>query len=130
MSRRKGVRILSICDDDGIRFSRELVLIQEGYEVESVSSRSLLNADWVRSFHIAILCHTLSPECAARLAETLRCSNPQIRVLRVHSIRSHCDRFYDVDCEALPGPSELLMAIESLCSSPAPPSQQTGRKPA
>ncbi len=130
MSRRKGVRILSICDDDGIRFSRELVLIQEGYEVESVSSRSLLNADWVRSFHIAILCHSLSAEHAASLTDTLRRFNPTIRVLRVHSIRSRCDSLYDVDCEALPGPSELLAAIESLCNNPAPPHQQSGRKPA
>ncbi|MFP5277187.1 MAG: hypothetical protein ACLGPM_08725 [Acidobacteriota bacterium] len=130
MSRRKGVRILSICDDEGIRFSRELVLMQEGYEVESVSSRAFLNADWVRSFHIAVLCHTLSAECAASLAETLRRSNPEIRVLRVHSIRSRCDHYYDVDCEVLPGPSELLRAIESLCNYPAPPHQQSGRRPA
>lgn len=111
---RKGIRLLSICDDDGIRFSRELVLMQEGYEVESVASSAQLDGSYVRSFHIAILCHSLNPKRAAKITEGLRQRNPSIAVLRVHAMRSRLDPYYDVDCEVLPGPDELLDAIRSL----------------
>ena len=128
MSRRKGVRILSICDDDGIRFSRELVLMQEGYEVSSVPSYACLSPDCMRSFHIAVLCHTVDAERAARLAEMLRWYNPSIGVLRVHSIRPPSKSFYDLDCEALPSPEELISGIRSLCAKLAEPRHQQGRR--
>jgi CheY-like chemotaxis protein len=114
MSPPKGVRILSVCDDDGIRFSRELVLKQEGYEVESVPSREHLEDSRICSFHIAVLCHSLDAEDAARIANQLRDANPSIAVLRVHAIRTMSNDFYDVDCEVFPGPGQLLNGIETL----------------
>lgn len=61
----RGIRILSIADDDGIRFSRELVLRQEGYEVESVTSNARFDSPWVRTFPIAVLCHSVDSNRAA-----------------------------------------------------------------
>ena len=116
MSRTKEIRLLSICDDDGIRFSRELVLEQQGYEVASVSSDEHLDENRIVSFHIAILCHSLNAEDAARIAERLRKASPSIAVLRIHAIRSMVTRFYDVDCEVLPGPGQLLSGIQMLCA--------------
>lgn len=110
----KGIRLLSICDDEGIRFSRDLVLRHEGYEVDSVPSSEKLDSARIRSFHIAVLCHSLSPNRAAEIAFTLRRCNPDIGILRVHAIRSATDHFYDVDCEVLPGPGQLLDAVRTL----------------
>lgn len=110
----RGIRILSIADDDGIRFSRELVLRQEGYEVESVTSNARFDSPWVRTFPIAVLCHSVDSNRAAEIAEALRQRNPSIAVVRIHAIRSIRDFYYDVDCEALPGPDQLLHALENL----------------
>lgn len=114
MSARKAIRILSVCDDDGIRFSRELVLRQEGYEVESMAGSEPIDAARARSFHIAILCHSLSPRHATQITDHLRQANPGIRVLRVHALRSATDHYYDADCEVLPGPGQLLSGIRML----------------
>jgi hypothetical protein len=114
VSRGKGIRLLSICDDDGIRFSRDLVLRHEGYEVESVASNEKLDSARIQSFHIAVLCHSLSANRAAEIAFALRRSNPEIGVLRVHAIRGAVDHSYDVDCEVLPGPGQLLDAVKTL----------------
>lgn len=110
----RGVRILSIADDDGVRFSRELVLRQEGYEVESVTSDARLDGPWVRTFPIAVLCHSVDSNRAAQIAEALRQRNPSIAVVRIHAIPPIQDFYYDVDCEALPGPDQLLHALENL----------------
>jgi DNA-binding response OmpR family regulator len=128
MSPAKGIRILSICDDEGIRFSRELVLKQEGYEVESVRSDEDVDDSRIKSFHIAVLCHSLSPEDAARMTIQLREANSTISVLRVHAIRSMETRFYDVDCEVLPGPGQLLSGIQVLCTRLKSQPEQGQRK--
>jgi DNA-binding NtrC family response regulator len=121
MSPAKGIRILSVCDDDGIRFSRELVLKQEGYEVESAPSGEHLEDSRICSFNIAVLCHSLSAEDAARIANQLRGANSSISVLRVHAIRPMSSNFYDVDCEVFPGPGQLLSGIKMLSSRMKPP---------
>lgn len=114
MKAPKGVRILSICDDEGIRFSREMVLKEEGYDVESVDSSHPLDAAQSGSCQLAVLCHSLSPDRAARITAFLRQSNPRILVVRIHAIRSAPNPYYDADCEVLPGPGQLLQGIQSL----------------
>lgn len=114
MSPGKGIRILSICDDDSIRFSRELVLRQESYEVESVTSNTPLDVCRVRSFQLAILCHSLPRNRAAQLADMLRRYNHAIHVVRVQAVRSQGDPCYKADCEVLPGPAAMLEGIRTL----------------
>jgi CheY-like chemotaxis protein len=114
MNPGRKVRILSVCDHDSIRYSRELVLRQEGYEVESVTSDNELSAEWVRSFQIAILCHSIRTERAWRIAECLRSKNSDIRVLGIHAMCSGQDPSSDIECEVLSGPNALLQALEKL----------------
>lgn len=130
MSPGKAIRILSICDDEGIRYSRDLVLRHEGYEVESVPSNEKLDPTRIRSFHIAILCHSLSPSRAAEVATGLRRFNPEIGVLRVHAIRGRAEYDYDVDCEVLPGPGQLLGGIKLLAARYLPTAGQEQRRSA
>ncbi len=114
MNENQPIKILSICDDDGLRYSRQLVLESVGYAVESMTSASPLDAAKLNAIEIAILCHSVDANHAAHLADELRRLNPGIRVLRVHAIQSKHERLYDVDCEVLPDPVPLLDAIESL----------------
>lgn len=130
MTPGKPIRILSICDDEGIRFSRDLVLRHEGYCVESVSSGENLDANRIRSFHIAILCHSLLPGRAAELAAELRRANPGIGILRVRAIRSRTDSQYDAECEVLPGPGQLLDGIKLLAARFQPASRPEQRRSA
>lgn len=109
------VRVLSICDDESLRYSRQLVLESEGYAVESITSRELLESADLKAFEIAILCHSVDAQHAARLADQLRHTYAGIRVLRVHAIQGWHDHRYDVDCEVLPDPVPLLHALKSLC---------------
>ncbi len=128
MKAPKGIRILSICDDEGIRFSRELVLRQEGYAVESLASTEPLDPNRARSCQLAILCHSLSPDCAARITAFLRELNPLILVVRVHAIRSTLDPYYDADCEVLPGPGQLLQGIQLLCARLEQPAESAAQR--
>ena len=114
MNHDQPTKILSICDDDGLRYSRQLVLESVGYQVESVPSDAPLEAAQVKEFEIAILCHSVDANHAANLAKDLRRMNRSILVLRVHAIQGMQERLYDVDCEVLPDPLPLLNAIKSL----------------
>lgn len=126
----KAIRILSIADDEGTRFSRELVLRQKGYEVESVKSNARFDGPWVRSFLIAILCQSIDSSRAKAITELLRQRNPSIAVVRIHSIRCCRDFYYDVDCEALPGPEQLLDALHSLAAPSESLAEPQARKSA
>jgi CheY-like chemotaxis protein len=114
MNDNQSTKILSICDDEALRYSRQLVLESVGYEVESIPSDAPLDAVQPKGFEIAILCHSVDGIHAARLANELRRMNPNILVLRVHAIQGKQERLYDVDCEVLPDPVPLLNAIKSL----------------
>lgn len=117
MSETSPLRVLSISDDDGIRYSRELVLMNRGYEVESIESSALLDDRRARSFNIAILCHSIDPRAAEVMARNLRRLNPSIGILRVRTMLAYADSTYDVDCEVLPDPRPLLTAIETLSTA-------------
>jgi DNA-binding response OmpR family regulator len=130
MNPGKRIRILSICDDDSIRFSRELVLKQEGYDVESVTSNAPLDTAKVSAFQIAILCHSLTAFRASQMADTLRRYNPSIQVVRIHAVRSQQDNFYDADCEVLPGPGAMLDGIRTLVTRLQTPAPSERRKQA
>jgi hypothetical protein len=106
------VRILSICDYDGLRVSREWLLDREGYATESHASGDPLYALALHSFHLAILCHSVVPEQAIRIADTLHRRNRAIFVVRmsVGSDRAHSP-FFDAEFDGFADPDRLLQFI-------------------
>jgi hypothetical protein len=114
MNLKSKLRILSICDDDAIRFSRELTLLAAGYEdVEWLPSNACLDAAHIRSLDVAILCQSVDWRRAARLAIAFRRLNPSLRILRVNTLRSEMESWLQVDCEVITGPGMLVEVLDS-----------------
>ena len=109
------VRILSVSDDDGLRFSRELLLASDGYQTESITSNTALPAARIRSFDIALICRSVEPERAIALTDMLRRFNPDIRILSISPLEDREERF-DADLEIPSGPEPVLEACRKLCS--------------
>ena len=107
------VRILSICDDDGLRFSRELVLRNDGYETESITSKDALTAARVRSFDIALICRSVHPTRAMALSDWLRQYNPEIQIVCIAPLEDAAEPC-EANLEILAGPEPLLHTIRTL----------------
>jgi CheY-like chemotaxis protein len=108
------IRILSISDDTGLRSTREDILRKDGYEIVSISSDELLSVFQIRSFDVAVMCHSVAPHRAMGLVDRLRRYNPNIRLLRVNPRLHRIDPFYDIDSEVLAGPGALQKAVKTL----------------
>jgi len=108
------IRVLSISDDGPVRSSRELILRKDGYEIVSLSSDDVLGVSEIRSFDVAVMCHSIKQDRAMAIIDRLRRYNPAIRVLRVNPRIFALDPFYDVDSEVLAGPDALLKAVKAL----------------
>jgi hypothetical protein len=107
------IRILSISDDDGLRLSRELLLINDGYETESIASNMALSVGRARSFDIALICRSVEPERAMILADMLRRYNPDIQILCSSPLENRIE--FAVGPEIPSGPEALLDAIREFC---------------
>jgi DNA-binding NarL/FixJ family response regulator len=83
MNSDRPVHVLSVCDDNGLRSSRELVLKVDKYVVHSHPSNVFWAASEIRLFDVAIICQSVDDEDAARLIERLSQYNPNLRVLRL-----------------------------------------------
>lgn len=105
-------RILSICDDDGLRYSRELLLVKGGFVAESVTSDSFLSMTKVRSFDAALICQSVPPHRVVELDETLRRYNPEIQVLSMAALESA--EACDPEPRLLRRPARLLQAVRLL----------------
>lgn len=118
MKGRRPVRILSICDHEAVRESRELVLRHAGYQVESAKSTARFTPAWVRTFDMAILCHSVSEFRAWRIGAALRNASESIHLIRIHATPTSKDSFYDLDFGLLPSPGALLEGVKVLSSTP------------
>jgi CheY-like chemotaxis protein len=107
-------RILSICDDDALRSSRELILRHDGYDVVSANSIHASNTARRGEFDIVILCHSADSQLTRQAVGFLRERNPEIRILRVNAARPELDGHPDLTCNSLDGPLALLSAIKKL----------------
>jgi hypothetical protein len=114
MNDHGNLQILCICDDDAIRFSREPVLREAGYESKWLPSNADLDAVSVRGFNIAIICQTVSWKRAAYLTALFKRLNPAIRVLRVNTLRSEMDNALKFECELVSGMGALIQILDSL----------------
>ena len=105
-------RILSISDDDGIRYSRELLLVNAGYETESVSSDAVLSITRVRSFDVALICRTVDAKRGMALTEMLRRYNPDIQIMCIAPLDSL--EQLDIDLHIVPEPQLFLEAVRRM----------------
>lgn len=108
------VRILSISDDDGLRFSRHLLLDNYGYEAESISSNTPLSASLARHFDIALICRSVERQRMMALADMLRRYNPKIQIICIDPLE-HRETPCDADFAIPSGPESVLEAIRELC---------------
>lgn len=114
MSHPPLIRVLSICDDDMVRSTRELLLRKDGYEIVSIASDDLLSIPDIRAMDVAVICHSVPAERAMEIADRLRRYKPEIRLLKVNPRVRRIDTLYDVDLEVLAGPGALLEAVKEL----------------
>jgi hypothetical protein len=129
---RNGVRILSICDDEGLSLSREILLSKSGYETESATSHDLLAVGYVRSFDIALICHSVDQGRQAMLSEMLCRYNPRIQMLRIEDLQIASELLFGWGMHSA-GPLQLLEAVRSMCDrvqmSAIQPNAMIGKKP-
>ena len=107
------VRILSISDDDGLRYSRELLLSNDGYEAESIASSTALSVSRVRSFDIVLICRSVPPDRAMALVDMLRRYNPAIQIACIRSLENQADAFA-ADLEISSEPEIVLKALREV----------------
>jgi len=107
------VRILSISDDDGLRLSRELLIENDGYETESISSNTAISVSYARSFDMVLICRSVHPDRAMAIIDMLRRYNPEIRVMTISPLEASMER-RDTDLDVNSGPESVLEAIRQL----------------
>ena len=112
-------RILSICDDEGLRASRELLLLKDGYPTVSVSSNTPLTVNQVRSFRLALICRSVEPQRAIAVIERLRRYHAGILIACVAPLESLSEP-YSADLELPPSPQSVLDGIRSLLTHRTP----------
>jgi hypothetical protein len=108
----RATHVLSICDDDGLRLSRELLLLKDGYKTESIQSNAALTVSRVRSFDLALICRSINRERAIPLVEMLRRFHPAIQILAIKPLDPSPD-LCDADFEVPSGPQAILNEIRS-----------------
>jgi DNA-binding NtrC family response regulator len=121
-------RILSICDDDGLRTSRDLLLQRDGYQTESMESSTSISASRVRSFDLALICGSIDSERAMALAGFLRQYHPAIQILSINPLDSSPDTYHP-DLKVASGPQALLDAVRSLLHQPTRPRKARSNTP-
>jgi hypothetical protein len=114
MNNKENLRILFICDDDAIRFARELMLQELGCQVNWLPSNAPLTAANIRSLSVAIICQSVNWKRAAHLSTLLRRLNPSMNILRINTLRSEMESQFNVDCEVVTGPGALIQTLDSL----------------
>lgn len=116
-STNTGVRILSISDDDGLRYSRELLLINAGYETDSVSSDAVVSVSQARSYDVALICRSVDTKRGMALTEMLQRYNPEIQIMCIAPLES-LEQF-DLRMQIVPEPEFFLEAVRKLCVNAA-----------
>ncbi len=106
-------RILSICDDDGLRYSRELLLTNDGYEIDSVSSDAVLSVSQARSYDVALICRSVDTKRGMALTEMLQRYNPEIQILRIAPLES--PEQLDIHLQIVPEPQLFLETVRTSC---------------
>ena len=114
MQSTNAARILSICDDLRLAWSRELVLKKDGFEIESFDSESVLTNCDGKSFDVALLCHGIGEDGRKRtLIDDLRRRFPNIQIVGLIRFAGKADPAWDSGCRIEDGPAGLIEAVRS-----------------
>ena len=108
-------RILSICDDDGLRHSRELLLTKEGYSTLSVTSHVDLSAEQARRFDAVLICRSVDPKRGLALTQMLERYNPGIQIMCIGPVETPDE--VDYSLPVLRGPQAFLWEVNKLRAS-------------
>jgi len=109
------VRILSISDDAGLRYSRELLLLSDGYDTESTTSNAVLSVTRVRSFDVAVICRSVQRDRAMALTDMLRRYHPEIQIVCISPLENQAEPGV-ADTEIPSGSDTGLEAVRQLCA--------------
>jgi len=101
-------RILLISDYEGLRYSRERVLRQQGYAVESMTSGEFLAKPGAIRCDLVILCQSLESDRALHIGAILRRTQPAPALLRVYPVRMGFEPEFDLGVDGFDGPAVLL----------------------
>jgi hypothetical protein len=108
MRNSQNFRILSICDDDAIRYTRDRLLAEAGFRAEWLPSNAFLSDVQVRKCSVAVICESVDWKRTAQLSATLRRMNPTMHVVRVFSVGPGAESHADAECEIVNGSAGLL----------------------
>jgi CheY-like chemotaxis protein len=110
-------RILSICDDEGLRHSRELLLTSEGYSTLSVRSDVVLSREQAQEFDAVLICRSVAPRKGLELTEMLERYNPAIQIMCIGPVENADD--VDYRLPVLRGPQVFLDEVNKMRRSVA-----------
>ena len=109
-------RILSICTDDGLRASREALLLKTGAEVLSADFVTGMQLATEQQFDLLVIGHSLHMEEAVPLVTVFRERWPGSKILHlgalIQSERSQIP--YDKSIDWMDGPEMFLRAARRL----------------
>lgn len=106
-------RILLISDYEGLRYSRELLLGKQGYDVHSVTSGEFLAAPDSFRCDVVILCQSLESDRALLVSLVLRRAQPTPALMRVYPFRIGCEPVFDLGVDGFDGPAVLLDVLQT-----------------
>lgn len=106
-------RILSIGNDSALTSSRQLVFQSVGHRVVSLSSAAALSKEFLESFDLAVLCHSIKPR--DQMVQAIRLLRPDLPLLLVGEIC--CDAPRGGEIYVSPKPEILLAVISNIMNA-------------
>jgi CheY-like chemotaxis protein len=106
-------RILLISDYEGLRYSRELLLRKQGYQVQSMTSGEFLARPASCPCDLAILCQSLESDRALLISAILRRTLPASALLRVYPFRTGLEPEFELGVDGFDGPAVLLDVLRT-----------------
>lgn len=113
--------VLSICSNDSIGHTRQLVLEAAGYHVETVANvRDMRGACRRHTFQLIIVCHSLKKEAKQFIAANGKVLCPRTPILELCRLAPEMATGHHL---VYPDPEALLRSVESIIG---PSAQQAG----
>ena len=109
-------RVLLIGDDPMVLRSRSLLLERAGYNVQQMSSDVARQGIDLADFGLVLLCRSVAPGDAVRIAHSLHNANPQLPILRFATFGEGASSQFATTVTSVSSPAFLLTEVERLVS--------------